>query len=486
MPLERYKLFRSSLRFRLMAWNTVVMFLLSLAALLAVREGLRLTLLAELDERLREDALEVSLAVKQFYPRLEEIRQEMDRKAIGHELQHMFVQLADDNGKILVSSVQMPRAPLPALARDYRPPETRHGYRLVQASCDRPGAAPMWVRVGCSVAAIQQDVAKLTRLILVVGLALLPMATFGGYLLAHRAIKPLAQIIRTARRLRPARLDERLPLRHTGDELDQLSLTINHLLDRIAEYLSRHREFVANAAHELRSPLAAIQSSVEVGLNADRSAEEYRELLYETVEQCRHLGILVNQLLLLAESDAKPLTERDRLRFDQVVAKAVDMFRAAAEERGLTLRIEHLSAIEIWGSAARLRQVVNNLIDNALKFTPSGGEVKVRLDAVPSEQRVTLRVSDTGIGIPPTELPHIFERFYQVDKSRQRETHTRGNGLGLSICKAIVAAHGGRIEAQSRPGAGTVFIITLPLVKEPGDIVETDPDEIVDQAALSA
>jgi heavy metal sensor kinase len=476
MRFGQLKFLRRSIRFRLMAWNTGVVLVMALAALFALREGLRLTLMNELDERLREDALEVRLAVEQFYPDFDAIREELNRKAIGHAHQEMFIQLVDQQGKVLVSSVQTPRVNLPRMVGEHPTPIIWHDYRLVQRKFSKAGLPAFAVRVGSSIESIRADVAKLTRLILVVCLALLPLAIFGGYLLTDRALRPVARIIRLARRMRPSKLDERLPIRATGDELDQLSTTINHLLDRIADYLMRHREFIANAAHELRSPLAAIQSSAEVCLTSDRSVEDYKELLYGIVEQCRHLGILVNQLLLLAESDSsQPFAADERVPLDHVVEKSVDMFRAAAEERGIGLEASYLPTLEVPGNTFRIRQVVNNLIDNAIKFTPPGGQVRVDLHKDASEHYALLRVSDTGVGISPVDLPHIFERFYQVDRSRQREKQARGNGLGLAICQAIVSSHGGRIEVRSKLGEGSTFIVMLPLERrsaEAGDELE--------------
>ncbi|MBX7072503.1 MAG: HAMP domain-containing protein [Pirellulales bacterium] len=454
---------RRSIRFRLLAWNSGVVLLLAASALVAVREGSRYTLIAELDERLHEDALEVRLAVQQFYPRIEAIRAELDRKAIGHAHYSMFIEIFDARGQLLASSVQTPNG-TPALPG--RPQEFSNwgAYRLATERFEAASLPPLAIRVGASRAPIQTEVAKLSRLILLVGLALLPLAIGGGYLLTNRALAPIARIIYTANRLRPTQMEERLPLRGTRDELDKLSLTINRLLDRIAEYLLKHREFVANAAHELRTPLAAIQATVEVGLGVDRDAEEYRELLYSTVDQCRQLGILVNQLLLLAESDSgRPITRHEQARLDQIAEKAVDMFRAAAEEREVRLEFASPGELTVPGDTLRLRQVVNNLLDNALKFTPAGGEVRVELGRDVARRAVVLRVSDTGIGIPGADLPHIFDRFYQVDKSRQREREIHGNGLGLSICHAIAAAHHGTIEISSQLGQGTTVTVTLPM-----------------------
>jgi len=282
--------------------------------------------------------------------------------------------------------------------------------------------------------------------------------------------------------LRPSHMEERLPLRGTHDELDELSRTINRFLDKIADFVARNREFVAHAAHELRSPLAAIQSSVEVALNSDRTTEQYKDLLCEIVAECGSLGALVNQLLLLAENDAgNQQTEQRPVPLTRMVNQAIEMFRPAAEERGILLEPQAFDDVTVAGDAARLRQVVNNLIDNSLKFTNSGGRVIVRVARDVDRSQALLRVSDTGLGIAPDDLPHIFERFYRGDKSRHRETPTSGTGLGLSICQAIVEAHGGEISVQSALGKGTQFTVRLPLAAE----MPLSEHQAAEQAAAS-
>jgi signal transduction histidine kinase len=455
-----------SLRFRLSVWNTAVVAVAVLIALLALREALRFTLVREADQLLNEDVGELGMAVREFYPNLQQIHDEMNRKARGHEHRHLFIQLFDPSSKDVWSSVNTPPAIEQVPALPARPPRTIGRYRVAEQQLNCPEVPRYTIRVGSSLDYISQDVSKVSQLMLLVGAGLLIVAPIGGYLLAGRATKPLGEIIRTAARLRPFKLHERLPLRHTNDELDQLSLTINGLLDRIAAYLEHNRQFTANAAHELRSPLAAIRSSVEVALAAPREPERYQELLCEIVEQISDLGVLVNQLLLLAESEARDRHwRRDPVPLDQLVSRAVDMFEGVAEERGIELKIGRLFPVTVVGDAARLKQVINNLVDNSLKFTQAGGAVLVDVDSNADNARI--RVADTGIGIAEADLPHIFERFYLVDRARVREG-LRGNGLGLSICLAIVEAHGGRIDVHSTLGEGSEFIVELPLGRAEG------------------
>jgi len=297
-------------------------------------------------------------------------------------------------------------------------------------------------------------------------LVTLLLAPLGGYALAGRATRPIAKLISTAASLQPSKLDERLPIRGTGDELDQLSATINGMLDRIASYIERNRDFVANAAHELRSPLAAIRSTVEVALNRQRTPEEYATLLGDVVEECSRLAGLVSQLLLLAEGDAGRLSAGNQsVRLDKIVLESLDMFEGVAEAAGISIRGGDLPVVTVPGDEAHLRQVVRNLIDNAIKFTPSG-QVQVSLGIAADRRRAWLRVRDSGIGIAADDLPRIFERFYRADKARTRESRPGGHGLGLAICQSIVTALGGEITVASQVGRGSTFTVWLPVVPE--------------------
>jgi heavy metal sensor kinase len=467
MRFRRLKDVFRSLRFRLTLWNTAVVLLTVVGTLIGVREALRFALRHEIDQLLQQDALEVELAVADLYENmdsLEAIKSEMSRKAAAHVERGMFVELLDRQDRVLWSSPNTPsEQKFKSDLVDGTMTIAGQRYRVVQSYLHKSGLPAFTVRVGSSLASADEDIAKVTQVMGIVSVLIVLLAPLGGFWLSGRATHPLAQIIHTADRLRPRRMEERLPIRGTGDELDRLSATINRFLDLLADYLDRNREFVANAAHELRSPLAAIQSSVEVTLNSDRTIDEYKDLLADIVDECSSLGSLVNQLLLLAESDADTMQiDSKAVSLDGLTRHSVDMFRGAAEERGVELTIGTFQTLPVRGDAQRLQQVVNNLIDNAVKFTPSGGTVTVDLIHDRDQQKAILSVRDSGMGISPLDLPHVFERFYRGDKSRQREMQPGGTGLGLSICQSIVHAHGGKIEIQSTPGRGTVATVRLP------------------------
>lgn len=477
-----------SLRTRLMLWNVGAIALTGLLILMALRQGVRYTLLYDLDQALHEDLKELRLHLTASHPPdWPTLAAELNRKAQGHDFHQWFVQFYGPDGRPLWSSTDAPT--LPAFTKEQRQQRafTASEYRVCYAPLDPPlpveGHWAHAVGLGCSQRYLARDMATIDRLVLGAGMIVLLVSPLAGFVLTSQAVRPLVQMIRTTSRLHPGKVDERVPVRGTGDELDSLARTINGLLDRIADYLRQEHDFLASAAHDLRTPLAAIRSTAEVALASPRGGEEYREILVLVVEQCGALETLVNQLLLMAESEADRLEiEASPVPLDEVVTRVCEMFAGVAEDRGVALRVGPLDPVWVAGKRTHLWQVVSNLVDNAIKFTaarwshashhpadasdpPGGlpGVVQVELTADQAARQARLTIRDNGIGIPAEHLPHIFERFYRVDRARGRGG-VEGSGLGLSICRAIVQSHGGQIAVSSSPGQGATFVVTLPLL----------------------
>jgi heavy metal sensor kinase len=465
-----------TLRFQLTFWNTLAILVLVAAALWGVREGLRWTLINEMDKALDEDVKEVSFTIKRFWPSMKDIQDELNGKAQSHKDRGWYVRIfksSKNGGEQIWASGGAPELHMPMVSVLRHGPYNRGNYRLLQRPIPAAGGAPeLVVRIGVNRKSVDDDVWRLEEMILMAFALILVMAPLSGYWLAGRATRPLATILQTTARLHPDNLNERLPLRGSGDELDQLSATINGMLDRLAAHLEQQRTFVANAAHELRSPLAAMRTSLEVALERDRSPAEYRDLLGETIEECAGLANLINHLLLLAEGDAGLLHADGDVRLDELVERAVDMFQGIAEQRNVELRVEKMEPVTVRVNRIHLREVIHNLIDNALKFTPAGGKVEVEVDAPPDSGQARLRVRDSGVGISPEDLPQVFERFFRADKARQRAQPIGGNGLGLCICQAIAQAYGGRIVIDSVLEQGTTATVSLP-------VSATSPSSIV-------
>jgi len=325
----------------------------------------------------------------------------------------------------------------------------------------------------------------------VAGGAILLMAALGGLFLADRALRPVDRITRLAARIGAGDLHRRLgdtaEMRGRGgrarvDELGRLARTFDAMLARLEEADERRRRLTADAAHELATPVATIVCGAEVALRRPRDADAYRAALAHNLDEGRHLGRIVEDLLLLARADAGRLPlECELVELDEVCRQAARAVRPLAEERAVALRTSSPpGALLTMGDEGRLGQVVRNLLDNALRHTPAGGTVTLALQREPggagAADRAVLRVQDTGPGVAPHERERIFERFHRGDAGETAVTEgprrADGSGLGLAICKAIVEAHGGQIRVETNsldaPGTGAQFIVVLPGIDEDG------------------
>lgn len=301
------------------------------------------------------------------------------------------------------------------------------------------------------------------RLALILGIPFaLILAGWGGWLLAGRALEPVERIARLARSISSSDLSRRIDLRRQ-DELGRLADTFDAMIERLERSFAEQRQLTADVSHELRSPLAIIEAQTTLALRRSRTDEEYRHILASVQEEVERMSCMVAQLLSLARAEAgeEPVAMEplDLLSLSRAV---VDALEPVARERGVALDVNG-DAVLLLGDSARLRQAVLNLVQNALQFTPEGGRVAVTAGC--RGRQAVLQVRDTGCGIAAEHIPGIFQRFYRVDPARSRST---GNsGLGLTIVRWIVEAHGGEIEVDSQVGGGSTFTILLPMTHQP-------------------
>ncbi|TWT40752.1 sensor histidine kinase [Botrimarina hoheduenensis] len=469
MPIRWIVRLLRSVRFRLALATSLAVAIVAILTIFGLRRSIHWAMSSEIDRGLVEDARELGLILQELGPQgLEPVSDELRRKATGHAQHRWFVRLWDEDEKILWQSELADEAP-PSPATTPTPTPSRPSSHLLSIADYRiyRNAAPAnplsisYYEIGSSLDRVRADLERIDQQVFGAALLMLLASPVCGYLLAGLATREVSSMTQQAAGLRPTQLDERLPESGLDDEFDRLAKTINGLLDRIAEFIREKRTFLANAAHELRTPIAAIRSSIEVGLMADRSATEYRELLEQLIEDSESLEVLVNQVLLLSEAYAlQDSPSAERVALSTMIERAAEMFSGVAEAGGITLETDIPPDITAHGLKRHLGHVVNNLIDNALKYTPPGGVVRITLRA-DNEQWIRLVVADTGIGIAEDDLPRIFDRFYRADPARRRDG-TRGVGLGLSICKTIVETHRGHIECISRVGEGTRFVVSLP------------------------
>lgn len=296
-------------------------------------------------------------------------------------------------------------------------------------------------------------------LILVTPLVLLFSAAV-CYWLAGRAFMPIHRLAYTAREIEASDLHRRVPVPKPRDEVRDLALIFNQMIERLEYAFTLQRRFVADASHELRTPVAVIRNMTEVALSHPADREDYVSVLSEINAETERLGLLISDLLTLARADeGQVLFDHDAVQLDLLAADVVASMESLALEHQISLQTDQLQQATVLGDAARLIQVIMSLVDNAITYTNPGGTVTV---SVTTEDDIAqLSVSDTGIGIAPEDQPHVFERFYRADPARSRAAG--GSGLGLSIVDWVVKAHGGTVMVESQLGRGTTFIIELPL-----------------------
>ena len=287
------------------------------------------------------------------------------------------------------------------------------------------------------------------------------LAALGGAIIARAALRPVDEMTRTARRITAEDLSRRVERPGTGDEMERLALTLNGMLARLEAAFTQTRRFAADAAHELRTPLAALRGGIEVALRAERPPEEYRRVLASSLEEVERLIRLAEDLLLLSRSSAGPDVTRAPVDLEPLLLDVFDVGARLGQGAGVSVRTDAMASATVRGDATALRRALLNLIENAIKYTPPGG--KVELSLTTADGMAVITVSDTGIGLDPADANRIFEPFVRLDAARARDTG--GAGLGLTIARSIAVAHGGTLSVESHPGAGSRFVLRLPLAQ---------------------
>jgi signal transduction histidine kinase len=297
------------------------------------------------------------------------------------------------------------------------------------------------------------------RLVLILDLALIMgIGLAGGGVLTWSALQPVRALADTVGSImRTGRTQARVPVGQPADALSDLSVLVNAMLDRIDAVVSAMRGALDNVAHDLRTPMARLRGIAETALRSDDPAT-LREALADCLEESERIVAMLNTLMDISEAETGTMALRPEAgSLSALVTQAVELYEEVAEQRGVTLSADVSENISVVVDRSRMRQVLANLIDNAVKYTGPGGRVAITASATPEDWTV-IAVDDTGIGIPAEEVPHIWDRLYRGDKSRT----TRGLGLGLSLVRAIVEAHGGRVSVTSAPGNGSRFEVHLP------------------------
>jgi len=316
------------------------------------------------------------------------------------------------------------------------------------------------VETGASIVPMETVLDRLIDLLAILLPSLIVCAAGGGYLLVKWALRPVDRLSQTAEQMSLQNLSLRLPVVPSGDALERLSISLNNMLGRLRDSVQTSRRFLADASHELRTPLTVIKGELqELSGAVHLNSNDLRERVGSVLEEVARLEHLVSGLLVLSRLDAGE-TQREQADVDlaALALSTAEQMRLMAEDRGIAIELSGLGRAMVRGDQARLKQIVVNLLDNAIRFTPAGGTITIR--SAEDETGSALEVLDTGIGIPASAIPQVFDRFFRVEGGRSREDG--GAGLGLSIVKSICSMHGAEIEVRSEPDRGSCFRVSFP------------------------
>ncbi len=398
--------------------------------------------------------------------------QEYFRTTAAADAWGRFVQIDDPRGRAIAMSDALRTTHF----RDQ--PETRsqiltHQARVTFETLTQPSAMrivtipvemgpriPYLVRVGAPAEGVDEAINRVTTLLLVLTPSIFVIALAGGWLLVGHALKPVDEMTRAALSIESRRLDVRLVPPRTDNEIGRLASALNEMIARLDRSFRQTERFTADASHELKTPLTTIRGEAEVALMGDLRPEQARATLHSIVEETERLSEIVNNLLLLSRADADQVRlKHEPIALDQVAMQAYETTERLAHRKSITLDIAAMEEITLVGDSLWLHQLITNLLHNAINYTPEGGDVTLSLTR--EGDQAVLKVWDTGPGIPPEHLPHIFDRFYRVDSGRSRDQG--GSGLGLNIARWVVESHGGTLTAASTPGEGATFTARLPI-----------------------
>ena len=392
------------------------------------------------------------------------------RARYAPELNERIIRVTDQSGRVIYASSNSGAlsAPLCPVFIDDNPETAPVHQRETNAPKEDVQVVAIGYRVDgtryiVEVAGAENEVSSaLDGLLLTLGLGfpvLIGLSTLGVYNLLGRALRPVAEIVNSAERITLRNLSQRLPVPATGDEIERLTVALNHMIQRLDESYQVTSRFAGDASHELRTPLTIMRGELESLLNESDLNEEHAAQVESVLEEAERLTQIVEGLLTLSRLDAgESRMNKDPVDLAELASTTVEHMLPLAEEKSLTLACQAEAGVMVDANEVRVKQVIVNLLDNAIKYTPEGGKITVRVSHEASH--ALLEVEDNGIGISVEALPHVFERFYRSEQPQARRAG--GTGLGLSMVQSIVEAHRGKVAVESREHFGCVFRVQLP------------------------
>jgi heavy metal sensor kinase len=398
---------------------------------------------------------------------LEKVRLEMLDEAAMENPENIFLQLYRTNGKLLISTdsttwgdLQIDSAKLKMLRHGGSPmlvtkeiPAKKHKARVVIGYI----SPSMIMQIGKSLQDNEEFIDIFRKLLLMLLLPVFMLATLMGWLMAKKALLGVEEVAQTAEEIAGGAYDKRVSVNKKTIEIDRLADAFNRMVDRLQALIRGMREMTDNFAHDLRSPLTRIRGIAEMTLMKNSTDGEFREMAVNTIEECDNLILMINTMLDITETESGAARmQMTTVDLNELIQEACGLFDNIAREKGISLTSRLADQAIIKGDRAKLQRLITNLLENAIKYTPPSGKVIISVER--QDDQLIMRFEDTGIGIPPEELPRVFERFYRCDKSRSES----GIGLGLNLAKAIAEAFSGTIAVDSTPMRGSVFTVTLP------------------------
>lgn len=472
MPELRHRRFLSSLAIRLTLWYAA-----STCLIVATATGLMYwTLIAHLDEQDDQFLIDEVHILRDLLSENGEqndaIRQEIEFEAAARRYARVYVRLLATDGTTLIETPGMPQRlpanafPIPEIGEVGSAGVNRFStdgspYRLMTATYSTKDSGEGQI-IQIALDRVQQTelIRAYRSTLLAVLVFVVLVSVVMAYWIAHRGIRPIDEVTQTARRIRSTTLHERIEAGVFPSELLRLVETFNEMLDRLQESFDRLSQFSADIAHELRTPVNNLRGEAEVALSRPRSDGEYRETLASGLEEATRLSSIIDNLLLLARSES-PQADIDREWFSLSIEleRLREFYDAVMLESGIDFVLDSKESLRFHGNRSLLQRALGNLIDNAIRHTSDRGTIAVA--AVRESNELRMEVADNGCGISGEHLPHLFDRFYRVQRDRSRRSG--GSGLGLAIVRSIVRLHGGEITVHSQVGSGTTIVMRFPV-----------------------
>lgn len=461
-----------SIYFRLILWYSSLVVLLALVFAAYLYRGLEVRLYAQMEHTLARRVHQIAYDILPQNANAPGVFARQIEDVYSPEANNRFIRVLEQGGSVLYCSgkpkdggfnpLTIPQSDAHVLQRRIVPTE-RGSHMLVVAVPSQVQGRHFLVEMGFSTNDVKATLDGLLAILLFGLPAVILIISIGGYMLVRRTLRPVENMRATAEQITFGNLNNRLPVAGTGDELEHLAVTLNQMLGRLHDAYQQASRFSADASHELSTPLAIMRGELESIAQDAALPEVFHERIGSVLEETERLSRIAENLLAISRLDAGEAKIAHKL-FDlaALVNGTIEQMALLAEEKHIHLTVKVEAPVELYGDRAKIKQVLVNLLDNAIKYTQAGGSIMIH--AYAQQGRALLEIIDNGIGIPAAELPYIFERFYRADKVRSRQMG--GTGLGLSIVRAICQAHGGTIEITSTEGKGSTCRVELPLVEE--------------------